>query len=185
MTYANEEKRDERELIRFAIAGQSEAWIRLQDKIFGIIDTIADRIQEISGANPEMVESSASAMKDLSSLATDWAKAKIERPSLENSKLRAEIAKEFAEAKKNWAEAKKAEAETRKIISETQTQGLLAAMDNIEKLLRLQSLMSNITFDRQGNDGHLLIGPSPEQLGLPDGDTEPLSEGDTVAGDDK
>jgi len=176
MTWANKEHRDERELIRFAIAGQSEAWLRLQDKIYGIIDTIADRIQKASDANPEVVESSASIMKDLTSLAGDWVKAKIERPTLENAKLRAEIASEFAEAKKRWAEASKAEAEARKIMSETQTQELLAAMDNLERLLRLQSLMSNMTFSLQGKDGHLLIGPRPDQLGLPTGDADSLSE---------
>jgi len=176
MTYANEEHRDERELIRFAIAGQNEAWLRLNEKIYNVIDSIVDRVQKVVDVNPEAAKASASIMKDLTSIAGDWVKAKVERPSLENTKLRAEIASEYAEAKKRWAEALKAEAEAKKIISETQTQEVLAAMDNLERLLRLQSLMSNMTFTVQGKDGHLLIGPRPDQLGLPAGDTDSLSE---------
>ena len=170
MTWANDEQREEYELLRFAITGKGEEWARLQQRIFDIVDVIAQRIQDATDANPNTVQESADTMKDLTTLAASWARAKIERPSLENDKLKAEIASEFAEAKKRWAEAMKLEAETRQIDVEVCNQQLVSALDNLERLLKIAKLMSNITFKRIGNDGHLLIGPKAEQLGQPDPD---------------
>lgn len=175
MTWADQEHRDEHELIRFAVTGRGEEWNRLQEKIFGIVDVIAQRIQDATLSNSNTVEASAEAMKDLTTLAANWAQAKIERPSLENDKLRAEIVSEFAEAKKKWAEAMKLEAETRQINADTRSQDLVSALDNLERLLRIAKVMSHVTFERSGNDGHLLIGPKVDHLGQPAGDN-PLIE---------
>ena len=43
MTWADQEHRDEHELIRFAIKGKGDEWNRLQKKLFGIIDVIAEQ----------------------------------------------------------------------------------------------------------------------------------------------
>ena len=64
----------------------------------------------------------------------------------------------------------KAEAEAQKINVELKTDQLIGALDNLERLVRLASVMAHVTFEQHGNDGHLLIGPRPEQLGLPAGD---------------
>ena len=177
MTWADQDDREERELIRFSVSGKGPEWGRLQEKIFSIVDVIAERIQQSSSIDQESVDASAEAFKDLSAIATNWARAKIERPSLENEKLKAEIASEFAEAKKRWAEALKLEAETRQIESSTNNQLLVAALDNLERLMRIAKQMSHITFERLDGDGHLLIGPTPEQLGEPKGDVTTSQEG--------
>ena len=78
MTWADQDNRDERELIRVAITGKGEEWGRLQEKIYSIVDVIAQRIQDHTSANPAKVEGSAEALKDLSTLAANWARAKIE-----------------------------------------------------------------------------------------------------------
>lgn len=174
MTWANEEHRDERELIRYVLDGKGEEWERLRGRLYSIIDMIASRIQEMSGAEPDTVDASSSVMKDLAGLAMDWARAKVERPSLENDKLRAEIASEFAEAKKRWAEALKAQAEAQKIAQDSRNQQLVAALDNLERLIRLTKVIANVTFEQHGNDGHLLIGPNLDQIGLPAGDNTSL-----------
>jgi hypothetical protein len=41
MTWADHDGPDERDLMRFAITGKGAEWVRLQDKLFGIIDVIA------------------------------------------------------------------------------------------------------------------------------------------------
>ena len=176
MTWADQDNRDERELLRVAITGKGEEWGRLQEKIYSIVDVIAQRIQDHTSADAAKVEGSAEALKDLSTLAANWARAKIERPSLENEKLKAEIASEFAEAKKRWAEAIKIEAETRQIDSSTNNQELVASLDNLERLLRIAKMMSHVTFARVDGDGHLLIGPTPSQLGEANGDVALLGD---------
>ena len=175
-TWADDEHREEHELVRFAITGKGEEWPRLQQRIFGIVDVIAQRIQNSTDAAPNTVEASAETMKDLTALAANWARARIERPSLENEKLKAEIATEFAEAKKRWAEAMKLEAETRQIDIDARNQELVSALDNLERLLNIAKVMSHMTFERVGNDAHLLIGPRAQQLGQPDGGAPLLGE---------
>lgn len=156
-----------KELVRFAVTGRGEEWGRLQERIFVIVDSIVARVQASTDIAPDTANASAEIMKDLSAIAAKWARAKVERPSLENEKLRAEIASEFAEAKRRHAEALKAEAEARKIDMETKTASLVGMLDLLERLLKLTGSMAHITFQQVGQDGHLLIGPRPEQLGPP------------------
>jgi hypothetical protein len=176
MTWADDDNREQRDLVRFAISGKGLEWARLQNKLFAIIDVIAKRVETSCSIDPGKIDGSAEALKDLSAIAANWARAKIEKPSLENEKLKAEIASEFAEAKRRWAEALKLEAETRKIEVETNNQGLIAALDNLERLLRIAKAMSHVTFQNVDGDGHLLIGPSPDQVGEADGDTALLGD---------
>ena len=177
MTWADEDKRDKRDLLRFAIAGKGEEWVRLQGRIYAIVDVIARGFRTIPLVKTApRSKGSAEALKDLTSLAANWARAKIERPSLENEKLRAEIASEFAEAKRRWAEAIKIEAETRQIESGTNNQELVASLDDLERLLRIAGVMSHVTFTRVEGDAHLLIGPMPDQVGEPNGDMAALGD---------
>lgn len=173
MKWADEQhqvEQGEKQLMRFAVTGRGDEWGRLQEKIFSIIDSVAERIRESTEVEDEVIEDATDALKDLSSLATKWAKAKVERPSLENEKLRAEIASEFAEAKKRYAAALKLEAETRQIDDATRNARIIADLDNLERLMKLADRIAHVTFAKVGKDGHLLIGPTPEQVGPPDGD---------------
>ena len=173
MTWADEQQVDESELIRLVISGRGDAWARLETKLLGLIDVIVDRV-EGSASSTTATETTREVVKDISRIATEWARAKVERPTLENEKLRAEIASEFAEAKRRLAETLRIEAETRKIDAEARNIELVAWLDNLERLLRIAKLMAHATFARIGPDGHLLIGPRPEQLGDPQGNSHAI-----------
>ena len=99
-------------------------------------------------------------LKDITSIAASWAQAKVEKPSFENEKLRAEIASEFAEAKRRYAEASKLEAETQKINAEN----IGIQLDNLERLMKFAEIMGRVGFSRIGNDAHLLIDSDPDTI---------------------
>ncbi len=176
MTWADEQQVDESELIRFVISGRGDAWAHLEAKLLGLIDTIVSRVQE-NPSHSTVAKTTGEVVEDISRIATEWARAKLERPTLENQRLRAEIACEFAEAKRRLAETLRIEAETRKIDAEAKNIELVALLDNLERLLRITQLMAHATFARIGPDGHLLIGPRPEQVGGPEGDSRAIEYG--------
>lgn len=174
MKWADQEhegQKGKKKLLRFYVTGRGDEWSRLQEKIYSIIDSITERIQVSTDVNDVVAEHTADTLKDLSSLAAKWAQAKIERPSLENEKLKAEIASEFAEAKRRHAESLKLEAETRQIDDATRNARIVADLDNLERLMKLASTVAHVSFAKVGKDGHLLIGPTTEQIGIPDGDS--------------
>lgn len=143
------------EMITVEVAGSTEEWKRLQETVFGVIDTIAKRVGDLSGASLPGNEGSnpTELLQDITKIATDWARAKVEKPTLENAKLRAEIASEYAEAKRRWAEASKAEAEAERI----QAEGIAVQLDNLERLLKFSEILGRVRFSRIGNDAHLVI----------------------------
>lgn len=175
MSWRGSEEPQERDLIRFAITGKNaELWERLQGRIFEVVDAIVTRIADTADLDAPETDAVVEVAQDLAKLATDWARAKLERPSLENQKLQAEIAVQFAEAKKTLAEARKLDAETRQIDANTQNQVLDGLLTKLEKLMRM---MGSITISRVGGDTHILAGPTPAELGDPQGTaTAPTEE---------
>jgi len=109
--------KDSPDLISITVTGSAREWERLQERVFSIIDSIAKRVDDITGISLTSDDdpSPTEVLKDITRIAADWTRAKVEKPTLENAKLRAQIASEFAEAKKRWAEASKAEAEAQEI----------------------------------------------------------------------
>ena len=178
MSQREQVDRRESELVRLALTGEGEAWERLQAKVFSIIETIATRIQESTPASEGVTSSTTDVAKDILRIAGDWAKAKVERPSLENSKLRAEIASEFAEAKRRLAEARKAEAEAAKLEQELHGNRLNQDIENLERLLTLAGLMAHVQFARIGPDAHLLL--SAGEIGEPNGDGSKSNKADFI-----
>jgi hypothetical protein len=151
------------ELIRLGVAGKGPEWNRLQGKLFTAIERITARIGE--WADEPSGQSRAADMgemlKDLTSLATDWARAKVERPSLENALIRVDIVAKFAEAKKAMSEARKAEAEA-----------IGTDLDNLERIIKFAELLGRVRVAKVGKDLHLSCGVDPRQLGEPAGDAE-------------
>jgi len=182
--YADETSKDQITLIRFCITGSDEAWKRLQGRIYGLINVIADRIEGEGNAESAHVESVREATQDVVRIAAEWVRAKVEKPTLENNQIRAEIAAKFAEAKRTLAEEGKLLAETRAIELENENKQLVWKLDNLERLLRLLSVVAHVTYAEEGNNGHLVIGPAPRQIGGPvdrDGtDEEEKSQGTIV-----
>lgn len=171
-------------LHRFAITGDGPEWGHLQHKIFALIDNIVDRLDDVDGLDHNTLQEAGDVMKDLTSLAAKWARAKVERSSLENDKIRSAIALDFAEATKRYAEARRSNAGTIRDYAEAdklRSEALVAKMDALERMLNIVNMIAHSQFRMVGNDGHLLIGPRPQQLGEPDGDpasiaSDPITE---------
>lgn len=150
------------ELISIPVAGlPAQEWARLQQKIFGLIDTLTEKVQDLTDLNQTGANTVATAAK--------WAEAKIEKPSLENEKLRAEITFKYAEAKTKLAEEQKIYEETFGLKIDNRMKQLTGMLDTLERTLEFMNKVNGaaITFAQIGQDGHLLIGPQASGLRLP------------------
>lgn len=160
----------QKELIRYATAGlPDEQWENLQEKVFQIIEKVSEKIASAMSFEPGSTQKTQQVSKDIAQITLKWAQAKLEKPSLENEKLKAEIAAKFAETKKSIAETERTEEETRSLRIDNANKELSYLIDNLEKLLYLTRLIKGgqIKFTRVGSDGHLTIGYDPDELSNP------------------
>jgi len=142
---------NKKELIRFQITGlPTKQWDRLQGQIFDIIEDIASKVSLGSGTGEDIA-------KDISEIALNWIKAKVEKPSLENEKLKSEIALNFANYKKTISESQK-----------TNEERIGVQIDNLTKLVNALAILkgASISFSQVGQEGHLIIGPTPKDLSI-------------------
>ena len=167
----SQEHPDAQELIRLGVVGGAEEWSRLQENLFSALEGAVQKVQEWGGATPRdgVEDPYADAVRDIAALASNWARAKVERPSLENAKLRAEIVSEFAEAKRRLAEAEK-------LRSETRQSEMTFALDQLERLLKSAEIVGRLQVARVGPNVHMLVGPDPKELGRPSGDATVTEE---------
>ena len=102
-------------------------------KVYSIVDFLENKIVNFT-KNSESFDSQSikELVKDIAKIVSYWIKAKAEKTSTENAKLRAETELKFAEAKKCLAEADKAEAEARKI----QAEGIGIEIANHKSLMK-------------------------------------------------
>lgn len=168
---SSQEQPDVQKLIRLGVVGGAEEWTRLQGKLFAALEGVVQKVQEWGDRTPGEGEDDpyAEAVRDIAALAANWARAKVEKPSLENAKLRAEIVSEFAEAKRRLAE-------TEKLRSETRQAEMTLALDNLERLLKFAEIVGRLQIARVGPDVHLVVGPDPKALGQPSGDATVTEE---------
>jgi hypothetical protein len=119
-------------LVTLHISGQnSEEWQRVGARLVTLIEKISDRIVEASGVEKDP---SSTTVEDITSIATRWAQAKVEKPSLENDVLKANIMKALAEARK-------IDHESAKIATENRNSEILGMIDAMDRLVDLQIKM--------------------------------------------
>lgn len=111
-----------------------DEWNRVGESLIGLIEKLSNKIGEVSGGD---ISSGADVAKNISTIATRWAKAKIERPSLENDSLKADILKKLAEADKTRSEANQ-------IDSEIKHKEVLVTLEAMERLIEIQQKMSRL-----------------------------------------
>lgn len=169
MTSDNLPARDATELIQLKITG-GDAWARIQDRIFSAVEVLVDRVTRAS-EDEHKSEAVAEAVEDVLEIGLKWARAKVERPILENEKIRAEITLDFVEAKKRWAEALKIDSERRQIEAEIGRKQVTWALDNLERLLKIIGTLQQLNAARIGKDLHLFITPALSEIGEPMGDS--------------
>lgn len=158
------EKPATREIARYEMIGDDDAWKRLSSRFLNLIESILGAVR----APFALVESAG----DVLGIFTKWAKSKVDRASLETEKLRAETITEYAKGVQTWVSAKKEARELGLDEQKTADAELLAAQKEIEKFVKLvQGRGGMISFTTDGPDGHLHIG-NPKQLGEPAGDAE-------------
>lgn len=155
----------EQELIRLAITGKGDDWNKIRGTLFSVIDRIAKRVEESAAVDPESVRTGEEFTKSVASIFARWSEAKIERPSLENDKIRGEIIRDYEEALKTREE--RLEIEDRR-----HNDKLVRQLDLLERLMKLAGFdnLAQISFEQHGQDAHLLIGPSTNEVGDPSGD---------------
>jgi hypothetical protein len=120
-------------LLSVPITGHEEQWARVQERILSIVDSVAKRIDNMTGSsNSNETDSSTTVLlKDIIKIAAEWLRAKIEKITLENVKLTTEISSEVAEEKRRIAEVARLEAEAQKI----QADALRIEFEILEQLL--------------------------------------------------
>ena len=145
MNNLNIEKKD---FLQIGVSGLNpEIWNRLEGQFADLIEKLCDRI----GAD----NSDQQLTKDIVQLGFNFAKAKIEKPSLENEKLKAEIANNYADANKKIFETEKIKED---IIEKK--------LENLERLLTVFKNMngSNIHFSTLKGSSNLFIGNVPNDI---------------------
>jgi len=171
-TQLKDYSKSDKELIRFSISGKNpEQWKRLSQSLYKLIDVIADKLSKESEINGEHAYSNSDMAKDIASIASEWAKAKIERPSIENDNIKAETALKFAQAKKHLTEIRKIEEEIIGQRIENRNRELNFLLEKFERLMKMIQIIegAHVEFVRSDNDACLLIGPKPDEL-TPSGD---------------
>ena len=120
---------DQSELVAIELAGKNpEAF----DRLFGkLTETIERSIETLSGRDTSPGVSSA--IQDVASIAKSFAKAKLEKPSIENQHLIAQISSEYAAAEERLANARKLHAEADSV-----------EIDNVLKRLNTAIRMANL-----------------------------------------
>ena len=132
MNSENIDQNRNNELVDVQISGQnSDEWQRVGTKVVALIENISDKIIEASGVTKD---SESTTVADITSIATEWAKAKTEKPSLENDVLKANIMKALAEARK-------IDNESAKIATDNKNSEVLGMIEAMERLVDLQLKM--------------------------------------------
>lgn len=153
------------ELIGFDLRGQDAAWAHLHGEFFEAVQALVRRVVAAATASDGFQDGAEDLAEDIAVLAASWAKAKLEKPSLENERLRAEIAHEYAQARQKTAEALKPVAEMRMIESQRDQQAITSALDSLERILRIMALKSQLAVGRIHEDLHAHLGPPVSSLG--------------------
>ena len=97
------------EPIRFELTGKNaEVWNRMYETLTSVV---IDGMSSFAPMDDSERESTCQLLMDLAGITGGWAKAKLERPSLENEKLIAEIAEKFEDLKLKQAQRKTIELE--------------------------------------------------------------------------
>ena len=129
---SSEEKNKKPNPTEVHISGYNdEEWQRIGTKIVSLIERLSDNILEKSGVDEEQKSNLSS---DITSIATKWAQAKMEKPSLENDVLKADILKKLSEARK-------IDMESELIATEQRNKEALGMIEVMERLIDLQIKM--------------------------------------------
>ena len=127
-------------IIKIDLEGKNkEAWERLSEKLITAIETM---INNLSSAQPKTKKEAKQIISDVLQIGTDFAKAKLDTPRLENEERLARIAKIYRE--------------TEKVRAETDTIEIANAIKKIESLLYILQLKDSI-FIKEGDEGHLVL----------------------------
>lgn len=158
MTHDGNQTRQD-EVMRIELTGLNEAiWDRSFAKLSEVLENLVSRISESTGLSEETQSKSAQASLDLANIAATWAKAKIERPSLENQKLLMEISFKYAEQKRLVAETQKLEEETRGLRIENDYKEINKILETFERFIALKNL--GVSLSKSNGELHLTIGKS-------------------------
>jgi hypothetical protein len=142
------------ELLRLAVIGDADSWIRVQELLFQVLDGTLTRLSTLEASSGARTETNF----QLTNLADEWAQMRVSVPSLESERARSEIMANFAAAKHRLAEAYKTEMEGRAIAAQTASRELAQLLDNLERIMRLINVMAKVKFVRVGEDAEMCIG---------------------------
>ena len=114
-----------------------EAFIRIQEKIHILLNTIVSNIEKKELISHNESDKTKETIRDISSIATQWTQAKLEKPTLENEDLKADIALKYAETEKILAEKIKIEEETISIRNSNNKAEMTNYLDVLERIIRM------------------------------------------------
>ena len=127
---------DQAQIVAIELSGRDpEAFDRLFAKL---TDTIEKSLEMMSGkdASPGV----SSALQDVASIAKNFARAKLEKPSIENQHLIAQISSEYAAAEERLASARKLHAEADSVEIDNAMKRLNAAIQMANLLGKVKAL---------------------------------------------
>ncbi len=162
-----EEQNDKREtnILKLSASGFSdETWNRLNDSFLNIIENFSNKLENSTSIDKDTLDTTSSIVKDISTIATQWAKAKIEKPTLENEKIKAEIAEKFAQTKKVLKETEKTDEEIKSLRIENRHKELSYHLEELEKVFDLMQKFkqAKLLFSKDDGKASLFIGGKPE-----------------------
>ncbi len=174
-------------ILKLSVSGlPEESWNRLQDSLFRIIDKVSNKLDENSSIDTDTIDSTSNILKDISSIASQWAKAKVEKPSLENEKIKAEITEKFAQTKKILKETEKTDEEIKSLRIENQHKELSYYLDNLERVFLLMQKFNEarLLFLEDGKSASLFIGKNPSQYNPTEDNQQGITKAIRNAGED-
>ena len=162
-------KKKDSNILKLSVSGFSEeSWNRLQDSLFRIIDKVSNKIDDSTSIDKETIDFTSSILKDISAITSVWAKAKMEKPSLENEKIKAEIAEKFAQTKKILKDTEKTDEEIKSLRIENRHKELSYYLDELERVFTLMQKFrdAQLFFSKDGQNASLFIGGRIDQYKL-------------------
>ncbi|MHA1703946.1 MAG: hypothetical protein ACTSWK_16960 [Promethearchaeota archaeon] len=153
------EKKDS--IAKYTLRGlPDESWKRLEDSLFKIIDKISNKVSSSSYLSEESKVATSDIINDITKITSKWAKAKLDKPSLENERIKAEIAEKFASTKKLLAETEKTEEEINSLRIDNRHKELMYHVEELELFFNLMNKLKDVKtyFHIDDNEANLFIG---------------------------
>lgn len=164
------------EVLRIELAGKNaDAWNRVFSNLTRALENAIEQLAPDATDSDRKVAKELTA--DIAEITKGWMKARLERPTLENERILADIAARFEELKLAQSQRNKIEAETEAIRIENERKKLTLIEEQISTALRVLGMLQRHIV--RNADGSVILLLTNEILPILAADTRALAAPET------